>query len=105
MSKSSVIYRCETCDRTFGQHEAHFYPNGDIALCPVCQRILRLDAALSDNPIPPDFGLRLLGVLARILLNPNVVKTLDEKAADPTIPMDDAAVPVASVILQELAKL
>lgn len=105
MSKSHIIYRCHSCDRVFTQFEALYSDNGDAARCPICQRILRVDADLSANPIGLDFGLRLLGVLSRILLNAGIVKTLEQKAADSQTPVDDAALRVASVILQELAKL
>lgn len=105
MSKSHIIYRCHSCDRSFTPFEASFTDSEDFARCPICGRILRVDADLSANPIPLDFGLRLLGALARIVINAGTVEVLQKKAAESKTPLDDAALRVAAVILQELAKL
>jgi len=105
MSKSHIIYRCHSCDRVFTQFEATYSDNHDVALCPICQRILRVDADLSANPIGLDFGLRLLGALARVIINAGIIETLQKKAAESETKLDDAACRTAAVILQELAKL
>lgn len=105
MSKSHTVYRCDACNRTWSGFEAEHSGEPDVPLCPVCHGVLRINVALPESPVPFDFGLRMLGAFARLILNARITDIARRKAAETDTPLDDAALRVADALLQQLAKL
>jgi len=57
------------------------------------------------NPLGIGLGLKLIGVIARVLLRTGVIDALEDRVAATDTPLDDFAVKIVSHILQEAAKL
>lgn len=74
-------------------------------LCPLCSHDLERAVDLVGNPASLEFGLTMIGVIARLLTRSGVIERLDEYAADTKTPLDNFALHLARGVIQEAAKL